>query len=133
VDFAWSLVESGGHNSEVFAAMDTRVCSSRKVLAQQAIGVLDRAPLPGACGVTEVHRDECLAREILVAGHGRPFQYPDPTPGIGVDGLGVVACFRQAITQVLSSAIPCQVHEDDEASGPLDQCGDGEPATFSDD
>jgi hypothetical protein len=41
--------------------------------------------------------------------------------------------FGQSITQVLSSAIPCQVHEDDEASGPFDECGDGGPATFPDD
>jgi hypothetical protein len=53
----------------MFAATHTQVCPFRKVLAEQTIGVLIRAPLPGPGRVTEVYRDKCLAREILVAGH----------------------------------------------------------------
>jgi hypothetical protein len=41
--------------------------------------------------------------------------------------------FGKSISQVLSPAVPCQVHEDDEASGPFDKCGDGRAATLSND
>lgn len=67
-DLTWSLIELGDHG-EVFAVVDTEVCSFRKVLAEHAMGVLVRATLPRACKVTEVHRDKGLPREILVPSH----------------------------------------------------------------
>jgi hypothetical protein len=33
--------------------------------------------------------------------------------------------FSKPVAQILSTAIPCQVHEDDETRGSFDQCGDG--------
>lgn len=46
VDFTLSLIEFGGDHSQVFPRMDAEICSLRKVLAKQAIGVLVRAALP---------------------------------------------------------------------------------------
>ena len=33
--------------------------------------------------------------------------------------------FSQPVAQILSTAVPCQVHEDDKARGSFDQCGNG--------
>ncbi|QSZ55696.1 hypothetical protein AYX19_21650 (plasmid) [Paenarthrobacter ureafaciens] len=75
-DFAWSLIEFGGDHSQVFAGVDAEICSFRKVLAEQAVGVLVGSALPGAGWVAEVDRDECLPREILVAGLTKRWPLP---------------------------------------------------------
>jgi len=41
--------------------------------------------------------------------------------------------FCQPVAQILSTAVSREMHEDDEARGPFDQCGDGGPAASSND
>lgn len=49
---AGSSVELVGNRVELGLAVDQQVCTFRKVLPQQAIGVLAGAELPGAVGGT---------------------------------------------------------------------------------
>ena len=58
--------------ARLFWAVDLQVCSFRRVLAEQAIGVDIRAALPGARRVTEANRYESPLGEVLVAGHSVP-------------------------------------------------------------
>jgi hypothetical protein len=41
--------------------------------------------------------------------------------------------FCQPVAQILSTAVSCQMHEDDKASGPFDHCGDDRAAALSND
>src|SRR3954466_4038278 len=53
-------VEGDRHGREVLGAVRAEVGALWKVLAQQPIGVLVRAALPGAVGIAEVNRHASL-------------------------------------------------------------------------
>ncbi len=52
---ARSVVQAVGDAIELFLAVDAQVGALGQVLAQQAVGVLAGAALPGAVRVAEVH------------------------------------------------------------------------------
>src|SRR5215212_3104683 len=64
-----ALVELAGDVIEPLPVDPGEVDGAGEVLAQQPIGVLVGAPLPGAAGVTEVHGDAAGGGEALVRGH----------------------------------------------------------------
>ena len=66
--FSWSFVELAGDFVELGLGELRQVGAFRKVLAQQAIGIFVRSPLPGALGVTEVDVDIGFQGEPLVIG-----------------------------------------------------------------
>src|SRR5918995_6930674 len=66
---AGSVVEAAGEAGEVIGGVDAQVRAFGHVLAQQAVGVLIRAALPGTVRVTEVDGDAGVDGEGGVAGH----------------------------------------------------------------
>src|SRR3954447_24224034 len=64
-------VEGDHHGRKVFGAVRAEVGALWKVLAQQPIGVLVRAALPGAGGIADVDRHASLDPELGVLGHLR--------------------------------------------------------------
>src|SRR3954462_12795958 len=69
--FSRPAVEGDRHGRKVFGAVHAEVSAFWKVLAQQPIGVLIRAALPGAVGIAEVDRHASLDPELGVLGHFR--------------------------------------------------------------
>src|SRR3954451_20220144 len=69
--FSRPAVEGDRHGRKVFGAVHAEVSALWKVLAQQHIGVLIRAALPGAVGIAEVDRHARLDPELGVLGHFR--------------------------------------------------------------
>src|SRR5437773_6061361 len=67
--FAWSVVERGGGGVELFLAVSGEVGSLGEVLAEQPVGVLVAASLPGAVRVAEIHVDVGVDGEGQVLGH----------------------------------------------------------------
>src|SRR3954454_18950153 len=67
--FSRPAVEGDRHGRKVFGAVHAEVSALREVLAQQPIGVLVRATLPGAVRVAEVARHASLDPELGVLGH----------------------------------------------------------------
>ena len=61
-------IEPSRHGVEIGLAVDRQVGPLGEILAQQAVGVLVGAPLPGAVWVAEVHREVGLDREAAGAG-----------------------------------------------------------------
>lgn len=70
------LVEFAGDAVEILLAVHGQIGSFREVLPQQAIGVLVRAALPGAVGVTEIHLDVRGQAQLPVIG-----KFLAPVPG----------------------------------------------------
>src|SRR3954451_44731 len=68
---ARAAVELLGDLVEALLAHPGEARSLREVLAKQAVGVLVRAPLPGALGIAEVDLDPGLDREAPVLRHLR--------------------------------------------------------------
>src|SRR5215208_3426112 len=68
---ARAAVELLGDLVEALPAHPRETLSLREVLAKEAVGVLVRAPLPGAAGVAEVDLDARLDREAPVLSHLR--------------------------------------------------------------
>src|SRR3954471_24681926 len=66
-----SAVEGDRHGRKVLGAVHAEVGALCKVLAQQPVGVLVRATLPGAVGIAEVDRHASLDPELGVLGHFR--------------------------------------------------------------
>ena len=66
---AGAVVEEERDVVEVELRMDGQVGALGQVLAQEAVGVLVAAALPGAVGVAEEHRDAGGHAEPGVAGH----------------------------------------------------------------
>src|SRR3954466_8770954 len=64
-------VEGDRHGCQVLGAVHAEVGALWKVLAQQPVGVLVRATLPGAVGIAEVDRHASLDPELGVLGHFR--------------------------------------------------------------
>src|SRR4051794_36667507 len=64
-------VEGDRHGCKVLGAVHAEVGALREVLAQQPVGVLVRAALPGAVRVAEVDRHASLDPELGVLGHFR--------------------------------------------------------------
>src|SRR3954467_2281351 len=64
-------VEGDRHGRKVLSAVHAEVSALWKVRAQQPIGVLIRAALPGAVGIAEVDRHASLDPELGVLGHFR--------------------------------------------------------------
>src|SRR3954471_19440090 len=64
-------VEGDRHSGEVLGAVHAEVGALWKVLAQQPVGVLVRAALPGAVGIAEVDRHASLDPQLGVLGHFR--------------------------------------------------------------
>src|SRR5471030_2800614 len=68
---AWSFVELTRHFVQMGLRVHRKVGALRKVLSQQAIGVLVRAPLPWALRITEVNvdvgrqRKSAMVRQLL--------------------------------------------------------------------
>ncbi len=67
--FAWSRVEFGGDRVELELRELREVGASGEVLAQESVGVLVGAALPGGFGVAEVNFDVGRDRELGVFGH----------------------------------------------------------------
>ncbi|CAG4902221.1 hypothetical protein R54767_02829 [Paraburkholderia gardini] len=68
VSGAWPGVEVVGKGIEIVLGEGAQVGAFGQVLAQQAVGVLAGAALPGTAGVTEVDRHAGSDGEILVTG-----------------------------------------------------------------
>src|SRR5215204_1200695 len=68
---ARAAVELLGDLVEALLVHPRETLSLREVLAKQAVGVLVRAPLPGASGIAEVDLDPRLDREAPVLRHLR--------------------------------------------------------------
>src|SRR3954451_10701092 len=66
-----TAVEGDRHGCKVLGAVHAEVGALWKVLAQQPVGVLVRATLPGAVRVAEVDRHASLDPELGVLGHFR--------------------------------------------------------------
>jgi hypothetical protein len=64
-----SPVEFVGDGVEVGLGVNRQVCGLGEVLAQQPVGVLIRAPLPGAVRITEVDLDTGIDAELHVVAH----------------------------------------------------------------
>ena len=64
-----SAVERSGHGLEIADAVSAEVGAFGEVLAEQAIGVLVRAALPRAVGVTEEDRHAGLDTQLSMLGH----------------------------------------------------------------
>ena len=62
-------VECCGDRVEVASGVSGEVCAFGEVLAQQAVGVLVGAALPGAVGVTEVDVEAGIDSQLGVLGH----------------------------------------------------------------
>src|SRR5215207_8092145 len=84
---ARAAVELRGDLVEALLADPGEARSLREVLAKQAVGVLVRAPLPGALGVAEVDLDPGLDREAPVLRHLRAL-----IPGERAAKLGRQGC-----------------------------------------
>src|SRR4051812_42798252 len=69
--FSRPAVEGDRPGRKVFGAVHAEVSALWKVRAQQPIGVLIRAALPGAVGIAEVDRHASLDPELGVLGHFR--------------------------------------------------------------
>src|SRR5215211_5709829 len=81
---AGPTVEFERDQVEVGLIIHREVTLPGQVLPQEPVGVLARAPLPGALGITEVDGYVGCYRELLVGGHLRA-----PVPGHGGHhGLG---------------------------------------------
>jgi hypothetical protein len=63
-----------------------------------------------------------------VAGH---FSSLIPSQGTAQVGWKRTHRFSKPVAQILRTAIPCQVYEDDEARGSFNQCGDGRATALS--
>src|SRR4051812_18375921 len=77
-------VEGDRHGRKIVRAVRAEVGALWKVLAQQPVGVLVRAALPGAVGIAEVDRHASLDPELGVLGHLRsliPRQRPSELLG----------------------------------------------------
>src|SRR5476651_1443845 len=59
----WPFVELARHLVQMGLRVHRQVCSLRKVLAQQTIGVLIGAALPRALWITKVNIDICRQRK----------------------------------------------------------------------
>src|SRR5436309_10252200 len=68
-DFAWSVVEHRLHLLDLFSRELIEPRARGEKLAQQAIGVLVRSPLPGTMRVRKVDAHLRLLREEAVLGH----------------------------------------------------------------
>src|SRR4051794_15517309 len=66
-----SAVEGCSHRGKVVRAVHAEVGALWKVLAQQPVGVLVRAALPGAVGIAEVDLKTGVDPELGVLGHFR--------------------------------------------------------------
>src|SRR5215211_4211020 len=64
-------VEGDRHGRKVLSVVHAEVGALREGLAQQPVGVLVRATLPGAVGIAEVDRHARLDPELGVLGHFR--------------------------------------------------------------
>src|SRR5215208_3290332 len=62
-------VEGDRHGRKVLGAVHAEISALREVLAQQPIGVLVRATLPGAVGIAEVDLDARVDLQARVLGH----------------------------------------------------------------
>src|ERR1700677_5086487 len=62
-------IEAIGDAIKVILAVDREVSTLRQILAQQAVGVLAGATLPGAVGVAEIDPHAGSGSEFLVARH----------------------------------------------------------------
>src|SRR4051812_27588854 len=62
-------VEGHRHGCKVLGAVRAEVGALWKVLAQQPVGVLVRAALPGAVGIAEVDLNACVDLQARVLGH----------------------------------------------------------------
>jgi len=69
VDGARAFVEQVGNGIELFLAVHRKVRALGQELADQPVGVLARAALPGAVRVTEVHHHAGVGRQLAVAHH----------------------------------------------------------------
>src|SRR3954470_15376577 len=77
-------VEGHRHGRNIVRAVRAEVGALWKVLAQQPIGVLVRAALPGAVGIAEVDRHASLDPELGVLGHFRsPIPRQRPSERLG--------------------------------------------------
>jgi len=69
VDGTWPLVEALRDLIELLLAADGQVRAFREVLAQEAVGVLAEAALPGAMRVAEIDLDPGLGGQLGMARH----------------------------------------------------------------
>ncbi len=65
----WSAIEAVGNGVQVSLGVHRQVGALGQILAQQSVGVLAGAALPGAVGVTEVHAHAGVGGELGMAGH----------------------------------------------------------------
>src|SRR6266545_4977261 len=68
---AWTAVECERDGGELVGAVSAEVGAPGEVLAQQAVGVLVAAALPGAVRVAEVDLDAGVDPQLCVLGHLR--------------------------------------------------------------
>src|SRR5260370_18762402 len=88
---AWSGVECERDGGEFVGAVAAEVGALREVLAEQPVGVLVAAALPGAVGVAEVDVDAGVDPQLCMLGHLRaliPGQRPAQLLGQRQDGGG---------------------------------------------
>lgn len=67
VSGAWSGIQTISDAVQIVLAEDAQVRALGQVLAQQPVGVLASAALPGAVWIAEVHRHAGASCEVLVA------------------------------------------------------------------
>src|SRR5271168_1128093 len=101
---AWSAVERGSDRLELLRGVSCEVCSSREVLAEQAVGVLVGAALPRALWVTEVHLKPAVDRELCVLCHLRALVPGERAAQLlgqrgDLSGDGIAHCFSSAAGQ----------------------------------
>ena len=132
-------VECCGDRVEVASGVSGEVCAFGEVLAQQAVGVLVGAALPGAVGVTEVDVEVGIDSQLGVLGHLRalvPGQRAAQLLGQRGDrrgdgvahGLGAVPGQGRAILDSGHLAVAGhggQVQQHREAGAALDEGADG--------
>ena len=67
--FAGSTVQSCGDSVQVAPGVSAEIGAFREVLAEQTVGVLVGATLPGTLGVAEVNIEIGVYSELSVLGH----------------------------------------------------------------
>ena len=130
IDFQWrrkvetfsrARVQAMGNGVQLPLCIPRQVRPLRQVLAQQSVGVLVGAALPGAVRIGKEDLDGKPVGQPLVLG---PLVPPIIRQGFAQQGGHVPEFFREALTGTpcIRPLHPCQ---DDQARGPLHQGADG--------
>ena len=127
---AGAAVEAVGGGLKHVGAVDGEVGALGEVLAEQSVGVLVGASLPGRVGVAEVDGDTGLDAEAGVFGHLDAL-----VPGDRA-AQRVGQCRDRGghlVSDVFSGLVVAEVQQDHEAGGTLDQCADRGTVVAADD